>query len=74
MRSPTAVEKENPMDKRLLDLLVCPLCKGKLRYNQAAQELTCPVDRLAFPIRDQIPSMLVEDARELPPEEEVEGV
>ncbi len=60
------------MDKKLLDILACPICKGPLVYRQAEQELVCKVDRLAFPIRDGIPVMLEEEARELPPEEEVE--
>jgi len=59
------------MDKKLLDILVCPVCKGKLVYRKDAGELICKVDRLAFPIRDDIPVMLVDEARELPAEEEV---
>lgn len=59
------------MDKRLLDILVCPICKGKLVYKKQASELVCRADRLAFPIRDDIPVMLEEDARTLDPEEEV---
>ena len=53
------------MDSRLLDILVCPLCKGPLRLAKARQELVCRADRLAFPIRDGIPIMLEEDARPL---------
>ena len=53
------------MDKKLLDILVCPLCKGPLEYDRKAEELICKPDRLAFPIRDDIPVMLEEDAREL---------
>lgn len=53
------------MDPRLLDLLVCPLCKGKLRHDRTNAELVCRADRLAFPIRDGIPQMLVENARTL---------
>ena len=49
------------MDKRLLEILVCPLCKGKLLLKK--QELMCRFDRLAFPIRDGIPVMLEQDAR-----------
>jgi len=60
------------MDKKLLDILVCPLCKGPLVYKKEAKELICKVDRLAYPIRDDIPVMLEEEARALPPEEEVE--
>ncbi|MBK1702455.1 Trm112 family protein [Thiococcus pfennigii] len=59
------------MDKRLLDILVCPICKGPLHYDKAADELICRGDRLAFPIRDGIPVMLEEEARALAPEEEV---
>lgn len=51
------------MDSRLLDILVCPLCKGPLRYLKAREELVCRGDRLAFPIRDGIPVMLEDDAR-----------
>jgi uncharacterized protein len=51
------------MDSRLLDILVCPLCKGPLRFLKARQELVCRADRLAFPIRDGIPIMLEDDAR-----------
>ena len=58
------------MDKRLLDILVCPICKGKLVYQKSANELICRVDRLAFPIRDDIPVMLEDEARALDPEEE----
>lgn len=59
------------MDKKLLDILVCPLCKGKLVYEKKAGELICRADRLAFPIRDGIPVMLQEEARELRADEEV---
>lgn len=52
------------MDARLLDLLVCPICKGPLQYERAEQELECPRDHLAFPIRDGIAVMLVEQARD----------
>jgi uncharacterized protein YbaR (Trm112 family) len=59
------------MDAKLLDILVCPLCKGPLVYKEAAQELICKADRLAYPIRDGIPVMLEDEARQLPAEEEV---
>ncbi len=59
------------MDKKLLDILVCPLCKGPLVYDKKAQELICKGDRLAFPIRDGIPVMLEDEARVLAPDEEV---
>ncbi|MEQ1486372.1 Trm112 family protein [Methyloglobulus sp.] len=57
------------MDKKLLDILACPLCKSRLIYNKANQELICRADRLAFPIRDDIPVMLEDEARELTTEE-----
>jgi uncharacterized protein YbaR (Trm112 family) len=55
------------MDKRLLDLLVCPICKGPLRSSGAgsALELVCRPDRLAYAVRDGIPVMLPEEARAL---------
>lgn len=59
------------MDKKLLDILVCPVCKGPLVYKKTEQELICKADRLAYPIRDDIPVMLEEEARQLPAEEEV---
>ncbi len=57
------------MDKRLLDILVCPLCKGKLIYQKSPHELICKFDRLAFPVRDDIPVMLEPEARQLSLEE-----
>ena len=59
------------MDKKLLDILVCPVCKGPLVYNKAQQELICKADRLAYPIRDDIPVMLEDEARQLGADEEV---
>ncbi|EGW54511.1 Trm112 family protein [Candidatus Endoriftia persephonae] len=59
------------MDKKLLEILACPLCKGKLYYDKKAAELICRADRLAFPVRDGIPVMLQEEARELAADEEV---
>lgn len=59
------------MNPRLLDILVCPLCKGPLLYRKSAQELICKPCRLAYPVRDDIPVMLEDEARRLPPEEEV---
>jgi uncharacterized protein YbaR (Trm112 family) len=59
------------MDKKLLDILACPVCKGPLVYDKAKQELICKGDRLAYPIRDNIPVMLEDEARELAPDEEV---
>ena len=57
------------MDKRLLNILVCPLCKSQLHLDADKNELICKADRLAYPIRDDIPVMLVEEARSLTPEE-----
>lgn len=59
------------MDKKLLDILACPICKGPLVYRREEAELVCKADRLAYPIRDDIPVMLEEEARKLAPEEEV---
>lgn len=59
------------MDMKLLDILVCPLCKGPLLYRKNEKELICKADRLAFPIRDGIPIMLEDEARKLPPEEDI---
>lgn len=53
------------MDTRLLDILVCPICKGNLRLERSSNELICAADRLAFPIRDGIPTMLESAARDL---------
>lgn len=53
------------MDTRLLDVLVCPICKGPLEYDRQAQELICKGDRLAYPIRDGIPIMWADEARDL---------
>ncbi len=61
------------MDKKLLDILVCPICKGKLVYKPEDGELICKVDRLGFPIRDGIPVMLEQEARKLLADEEVTG-
>lgn len=53
------------VDPKLLEILVCPLTKTPLRYDRAAQELISDQAKLAYPIRDGIPIMLVEDARPL---------
>jgi uncharacterized protein YbaR (Trm112 family) len=57
------------MDSKLLEILVCPLCKSPLIYRKTEQELICKADRLAFPIQDDIPVMLADEARKLTPEE-----
>ena len=53
------------MDNKLLDILACPLCKGPLQWKRDAQVLVCRGDRLAYPIRDDIPVMLEEEAKVL---------
>ena len=59
------------IDPRLLEILVCPLCKGPLVYRKAEGELVCRPDRLAYPVKDGIPVMLEDDARKLDPSEEI---
>ena len=59
------------MDKALLDILACPVSKGSLYYDKQRQELICKGSRLAYPVRDGIPVLLVEEARELAADEEV---
>jgi len=59
------------MDKNLLEILVCPLCKGPLHYVKDASELICKADRLAYPIQDGIPVMLENEARQLAADEEI---
>ena len=54
------------IDPKLLEILVCPLTKGALAYDAAAQELVSREAKLAYPIRDGIPIMLPEEARALP--------
>lgn len=63
------------MDTRLLEMLVCPICKGPLEHLRKAddpnsRELLCHADRLAFPVRDGIPVMLENEARAFDPETE----
>jgi uncharacterized protein YbaR (Trm112 family) len=60
------------MDRKLLDILACPLCKGPLVYKKSDKELICKLDRLAYPIKDDIPVMLEDEARELSSDEDVE--
>jgi uncharacterized protein YbaR (Trm112 family) len=59
------------MDGKLLDILACPLCKGPLMYKKADAELICKPCRLGFPIKDDIPVMLEDEARKIPPEVEL---
>ena len=58
-------ETYTPVDPKLLEILICPLTKGPLRYDADAQELISEKARLAYPIRDGIPIMLVDEARSL---------
>ena len=53
------------MDKKLLAILVCPICKGNLDYDKNSDELVCRVHKLAFPVRDNIPIMLEDEARQI---------
>ncbi|MED5523889.1 Trm112 family protein [Gallaecimonas pentaromativorans] len=52
-------------DKRLLDVIACPICKGKLKLDEEKSELCCSFDKLAYPIRNDIPVMLPDEARKL---------
>ena len=54
------------MDARLLEILVCPVCKGSLDYRKAQGELVCGACRLAYPVKDDIPVMLEDEARQVP--------
>ena len=57
------------MDDRLLDILACPICKGPLKFQRAAEVLVCRAERLAFPLVDGVPMLLEEDARSLNPDD-----
>jgi uncharacterized protein YbaR (Trm112 family) len=59
------------MDSKLIQILVCPVCKGPLVYKKSEQELICKPCRLAYAIKDDIPVMLEDEARKLPDIEEV---
>lgn len=59
------------MDAKLLEILVCPICKGPLVYKKVDKELICKPCRLAYQIKDGIPVMLEDEARKLPDIEEV---
>ncbi len=63
--STPASERPDAVDPKLLEILVCPLTKGRLEYDAAAQELISRAAKLAYPIRDGIPIMLPEEARKL---------
>ncbi|UJF17387.1 Trm112 family protein [Vibrio sp. SS-MA-C1-2] len=53
------------MDHRLLEVIACPVCKGKLNYNKENNELVCKFDRIAFPIKEGIPVMIEQEARHM---------
>jgi uncharacterized protein YbaR (Trm112 family) len=57
------------LDKKLLEILACPLCKTRLIFDPKRQELVCRIDKLAYPILEDIPVMLVDEARRLTDEE-----
>ncbi|ACS85993.1 Trm112 family protein [Musicola paradisiaca] len=57
------------MDHRLLEIVACPVCTGRLIFNKEKQELICKADRLAYPLRDGIPVLLETEARTLAPDE-----
>jgi len=57
------------MDSRLLEILVCPVCKGPLESRKAASELVCKACKLAYPVKDDIPVMLEDEARQMGSEE-----
>lgn len=66
---PSDAARQHDLDPRLLEILVCPQTKGPLVYKREANELLSKTARLAYPIRDGIPIMLVEEARALSDEE-----
>lgn len=61
------------MDNKLFEILVCPLCKGGLQYSSQLKELTCRPCGLAYPIQDDIPVMLADEARTLTTDERLDS-
>ena len=59
------------LDKKLLQILVCPVTKAPLEYDEVAQELVCKASGLAYPVRDGIPVMLEDEARQLAADEKL---
>lgn len=59
------MKKKTRLNSKLFDMLVCPLTKGPLAYNEKTQELISVHAKLAYPIRDGVPIMLIEEARTL---------
>ena len=56
-------------DKKLLDILACPVCKGKLIYQNSPAQLICKFDRLLYPIRENIPVLLESEANQISSED-----
>jgi hypothetical protein len=67
------MDAPNEIDPKLLEILVCPLTKAPLRYDREAQELISEEAGLAYPIRDGIPIMLIDEARPLRDDERPSG-
>jgi uncharacterized protein YbaR (Trm112 family) len=65
MTEDTSISAPAGLDRRLLDILACPICKGPLALHAEPVVLVCRADRLAFPLRDGVPVMLEEEARTL---------
>ena len=63
------IQKGENLNKKLLEILACPICKGKLIYNKTGQQLICKYDQLAYPIRNGIPIMLADQAVTLKPDD-----
>ncbi len=59
------MQTSQAISPKLLEVLVCPVTKGHLRYDEAAQELISDAAKLAYPVRDGIPIMLPEEARHI---------
>jgi uncharacterized protein YbaR (Trm112 family) len=57
------------VSERLTDILACPVCKGPLQWQRETAEFVCRADRLAYPVRDGIPVMLPDEARQLAPDD-----
>lgn len=53
------------MEKKLFEILVCPLCKGKLKYDKKNVALLCHFDKLSFPVRDGIPCLIDKEATKM---------
>ena len=58
------------MDTKQIEMIACPECQSRLSYNKADKELICSTCQLAFPVRDGIPVMLVEEARHINPDKQ----